>query len=170
MVKPINQIYQGLQKLIGLHRQLLDTVRMEHDALVQADLKSIEECTFAKQALIEAIKQLETERLKAIGELAVLWKKAPSELTLSKIIIEVQGNDLKFADSLRSALNTLTIMVKRVAEQNDENRILVERCLEHIREMKKNVLGEATPKSDVYTAKGKKASNGASSRLLSKEA
>ena len=49
------QIYETLQRLTGLHRQLMDTVRMEREALVAADIKGIEDATLAKQALIEAI-------------------------------------------------------------------------------------------------------------------
>lgn len=169
MERAVIQIQQSLQKLIGLHRQLLDTVRLEHEALANADLKSVQESTFAKQGLIENIKAAESERMKAVAELSTVWKKNPAELTLSAVIIEVQGRDQKMAEQLRSSLNALTILVKRVTDQNEYNRLLVDRSLENIHQMKKNVLGEAVPRNDVYTSQGRKATGAGGSRLLSTE-
>jgi hypothetical protein len=168
-VEKIQLLYQALQKLIGLHRQLLDTVRLERDALIQADLKDIQEATFAKQALIEAIRQTEAGRVAALEEIAGLWKVPPATLTLSELIIRIQGTDLKTAEVLRSALNTLTILVKRVSDQNDENRRLVEGFLNHLNEMKRNVMGESAPRADVYNQSGRRAPQPGGARLISRE-
>jgi flagellar biosynthesis/type III secretory pathway chaperone len=170
MERPVELIYGSLQKLVGLYRQLLDTVRVEKDSLVQADLRGIQEATCAKQALIETIRQEETRRLKHLGELAFLWKKPLKDLTLGAIVIAIQGRDSKGADQLRSVFNTLTILVKRVSDQNLENKALVERTLDHITQMKKNVLGEASLASNTYTQQGTRSSGPAESRLISKEA
>jgi hypothetical protein len=167
--KALNDIQQALQKLIGLHRQLLETVRMEHDALVQADVKGVEEAVFAKQALIAGIRQAEAERIRALAELALALKKPLKDLGLTQLIIEVQGRDPRTAEQLRSAFNALTILIKRATEQNGENRALVERSLEHVNAMKKNVLGEARPNTAVYDQKGQRSTGQGGSRLLSKE-
>lgn len=169
MERTVEQVYQTLQKLIGLHRQLLENVRAEHQALVNADVKAIQEATFAKQALIEQIQGAESARLKAMVELSQVWKKPLKDLTLGAIAIEIQGRDAKGAEQLRSSLNALTILIKRVSDQNTANRALVDRSLENIHEMKKNVLGEATPKSEVYTQKGQRAPGSGGARLISKE-
>lgn len=169
MEGPLKEIHLSLQKLIGLHRQLLETTRMEHDALVQASVKDVEECTFAKQAILAAIRQAETERLKAHGELAMLWKKPLRDLGITQIAIEIQGVDPKGAEQFRSAFNALSMLVKRASEQNEENRLLVERSLEHVHAMKRNVLGESRPRSDVYDQKGQRSTGQAGARLLSKE-
>jgi flagellar biosynthesis/type III secretory pathway chaperone len=168
-VENIELLHQVLQKLIGLHRQLLDTVRLERDALVQANLKDIQEATFAKQALIEAIRQTECQRISVLEQVAKAWGIAPAGLTLSEVIIRIQGSDIKTAELLRSVLNTLTILVKRVSDQNDENRILVDGFLNHLAEMKKNVMGESLPRSDVYNQAGKRAPQPSGARLISKE-
>ena len=170
METPIEQIHSSLQKLIGHHRQLLEVVRIEHRALVDADLKAIQEVTLAKQGVIELIRQSETERMKILSQLAVLWKKPLRDLTLNAVAIAIQGHDPKMADQLRSAYNALTILVKRIAEQNDSNRVLVNKSLEHINQMKSNILGEAVPKASTYTQQGTKAGGRANSRLISKEA
>ncbi|MCM2280002.1 MAG: flagellar protein FlgN [Oligoflexia bacterium] len=170
MEKAFDQLIQSLQKLIGLHRQLLETVRAEHAALVNAELKGIQDAVAAKQALIEAIRQVEVARMKAIAELALIWKRPLRELTLANVAIAIQGHDPKTADQLRSTLNTLTILVKRVSDQNESNKALVERSLEHVHEMKKNVLGESRPRTDVYSQKGHRVSGSSEARFLSKEA
>ncbi|MCM2322873.1 MAG: flagellar protein FlgN [Oligoflexia bacterium] len=169
MERFLEQLNQALQKLIGLHRQLLETVRMEREALVHADLKTIQESVYAKQALIETVHQVEAARMKAIAELALIWKKPLREMTLSNIAIAIQGRDPKGAEQLRSAYNALTILIKRVTEQNDSNRVLVDRSLEHVHEMKKNVLGESRPKTDVYSQRGQRVNGASEARFISKE-
>jgi hypothetical protein len=166
----LTELYQNLQKLVGFHRQLLDVVRLERDALLNVDLKSVQETTLAKEGLIQLIHQAETERIKQVTLLAVQMKKPVKELTLSKLIIEVQGKDLKFAEQLRSVLNTLNLLTERIIDQNKENSRLAENALSHVDQMKKNVLGEATPKSDTYSAQGKKTAVTSNPHFISKEA
>ncbi len=168
--KLLDRIYQSLQKLIGLHRQLLETVRMEHEALAHAQLKEIQEAVCAKEALIAAIRQKESERVKCIAELALYLKRPARDLTLPEIIIAIQGTQRAKAEQFRSAFNALTILVQRIREQNDENRGLVERSLDHVQNMKKNVLGESVPRSDVYTNQGQKTGGLSGARLISREA
>jgi flagellar biosynthesis/type III secretory pathway chaperone len=166
----ISQIYQTLQKLIGYHRQLLDLVRLEREALTNADLKGIQDSTCAKEGVIEMIKQAESQRLSLTQVLSKEWKIPFVELTLSNIIIQVQGFDQKSAEMLRSSYNALLLLIKRTAEQNQDNRALIERSLEHVHAMKKNVLGEGSPRSDTYTQQGQRSNPSAGSRLLSQEA
>ena len=168
--KQVTEIYQTLQKLIGFHRQLREAVQAERAALVSADIPAIQEAVSLKQGLIEEIRRAEAQRVKATSELASLWRKDSSELTLPKLIIIVQGKDLKFAEQLRSSLNAITVLINHITEQNESNRALVERSLEHVHEMKKNVLGESVPKSTTYTQQGQRSSGMQGARILSKEA
>ncbi len=166
----VQQLHQTLQKMLGHHRQLLDVVREERKALVDADLKRIQEMTYQKEALVESIRNLEAQRLKLSAELAVIWKKPLHELTISNVIIAVQGTDQKMAENLRGTYNALIHIIGRTSDQNNDNKLLVEKSLEHIHQMKKNVLGESVPHSDTYNPKGQRSNNGGSSRLLSQEA
>lgn len=169
MERPLSEIHQALQKLIGLHRQLMENVRLEREALTQADLKAIHDCTAAKQALIESIRQAEAQRLRAMGELAKLWGKTLGELSLGAIVIHLQDKDLEAAEKFRSVLNTLTVLIQRISEQNDSNRALLEASLVHVHTMKKNILGESVPKSNVYNPQGQKSGGASGARLISKE-
>jgi hypothetical protein len=169
MEKNNELIYQVIQKLIGLHRQLLEKIRTEREALVAANINTIEETTHAKEALLESIRHEESKRLKITGDLAIAWKKPLRELTLPNIIIEVQATNLKDAELLRSAYNTLTFLIQRIEEQNLSNLKLVEASLEHVNNMKQNVLGESNPHANTYTPQGQKTVATVGSRLLSKE-
>jgi hypothetical protein len=168
----VSRIHQCLQKLLGLHRQLMDTVRLEKEALVAADLKGIQETTLAKEAILQAVRHAESERLAAAAALAMAWKKPLRELTLPAIVIAIQGRDGRSAELLRSTHNALRILIERIVEMNAENRVLVESSLGHVEKMKKNVLGEAVPAADVYTSQGQRTAGSAAAapRLISREA
>lgn len=170
MEKPLEQIYQHLQRLIGLHRQLLDVVRVEREALIQAEVIGIQEATLAKQAAIEAIQRAETERLKSIAELAILWKQPVRELTLGVIITRLEPFDQRQAEQFRSAQATMNLLIRQASEQNEDNRALVSRSLDHINQMKQNVLGESSPQAGTYNQQGAKNRGSGASRLISKEA
>jgi flagellar biosynthesis/type III secretory pathway chaperone len=149
---------------------MLDTVRLEHEALRNADLKGVEEATRTKEAVIAAIRQQESHRLRQVTALALEWRRPLRELTLTEIILVIQGRDPQGADLMRSSFNALTVLVQRVRDQNEINRRLVETSLEHIGAMKKNVLGEACRKTETYTQTGRRSSGTGESRLISKEA
>ncbi|MEO5971227.1 MAG: flagellar protein FlgN [Bdellovibrionia bacterium] len=162
-------ISQVLKKLIGSHRRLLDVVREEKACLVQADLSKIQTATRAKEGLIEEIQQTESARLKLMTELSVEWKRPLKELSLTQLIITIQGTDPKGAEQLRSNLNILTVLMQRITEQNQESQAFIERSLEHVRQMNKNVMGEVTAKSSTYTPQGQRSSGLNPSRYISKE-
>lgn len=166
----VTRLLESLQKLTGLHRQLMETIRLEREALVAADIMRIEEATVAKQALVEAIRAAEADRLKNVAEIALVTKRPLRDLTLPNLIVLIQGEDVKASEQLRTAYNALSLLIKRISEQNKENQKLVEASLVHIQEMKSNVLKESTPKNSTYTAKGQKASGVNGARLIQKDA
>jgi flagellar biosynthesis/type III secretory pathway chaperone len=168
--KNLAAVHRILQKLIGLHRQMLDAVRTERSALAGADVRTLQESVHAKEALVESIRQLESERLRVMTDLALALRVPLKDLTLSRLAIEVQGGDLKAADQLRSARNALVQLAERIREQNEYNRGWVEQSLAHVNQMKRNVLGESKPASDTYTARGARQGGAGQSKLISKEA
>ena len=166
----LNELLECLQALLGLHRQLLDLVRREREALVNLNSTVVEECTLAKQELIDQMGRCESRRGLVTAQIAAQLKRPYSELTLGAIIIAIQGDDLKKADALRSVQNALRILTERIAAQNLDNGRLIESSLTHIQAMKRNVLGEAKPKSQTYTAQGQRSVTQAEARLISQEA
>ncbi len=168
---PILESLHGcLQRMIGLHRQLYETCKMEREALIVADVKLIAEQTHAKEFVIESIRAAESERIKLSMMLSVEWHVPLKDLTLSFIIREVEPRDAPMSERLRSSLTALIVLIERAKKMNDSNRELVERSLEHVHAMKKNVLGEAVPAADSYGNQGQKLAHTGGARLLSTEA
>lgn len=157
----LNLLIELLNRQIGHYRQLLETIRNEHEKLVQADRDGLQEALYSKEHIIHLIQQTEYERMDCFAD-------SPQK-TLTELILFVQGKDLAKAEQLRSIQNTLRVLAERAFNQNTDNKLLVEKSLEHIQAMKKNILGEITSKSQVYGQKGTKVSPGAGGGLISQE-
>lgn len=166
----LDKLYSCLQRMIGLHRQLYDVCKMEREAFISADSKLILEHTQAKELIIETIRQAEADRIRTTALLSLVWKKPLTDLTLNFIIREIEPQDPKNSERFRSALTALTMLIERARKLNESNRSLVEKSLEHVHAMKKNVLGEAVPQSDTYGNQGQKVAQTNGARLLSTEA
>lgn len=167
---PLAGLHQRLQKLVTFHRQMLDVVRLEREALVSADLKAVQECTFKKEVLIATISDVEAERIEDVAALALAVGVAPDGLRLSQIVQYIEPTAPEMAKSLQSTWNALSVLCQRIQEQNDENRRLAEGFLSHLNEMKRNVLGEGQPHTSTYSATGQKSGPTAAPRLFEKEA
>ena len=159
-----------LQKLVGLHRQLLEVVRAEREALVQADRKGIEDAFLAKEGLCQEIQRCESDRVTAVGALALRFNRPASELSLREIIKELEPTEAQKAEQLRSLFNALTVLVDRVRVQNASNGDLLARSIEHVKNMKDNILGAREPENQTYTARGQKSTGTQQARFLSQEA
>jgi len=165
-----SKLIQTLRDLLGNHRSLLDLVKRELKALEAADLKSIHECTCEKEVLLSLIQDRERKRQELVAIMAHIYKIPASDLSLDRIIEQVQGRDLGQADTLRNLKNTLKIVVDRVRAQNSRNQALVESSLKHVGQMKMNVLGERASGADSYMRNGKRRSSQPGvSRLLVEE-
>ena len=158
MESKIKKIHHLLIQLVGLHRRLLEVVRMEKEHLIDALPKSIETITQQKQHLIEEIHQVESLRMKLCAEFAVESKRNIKELTLTNLVIAIQGDDPKLAQQLTSTKNTLVILSQRIAEQNRENLALIERSMNHIEAMKRNLIEAQQPQMGTYSQQGQKVS------------
>ncbi len=170
MEKILSDIFQVLQNLFGQHRQLLEIVRVEREYLVQADHRSIPLLISRKQDVIEAIGQIEGQRLKLVADLASLWGKSVADLTLPKLILELQSVDAKVSEQFRSTYQGLTVLIQRITEQNQDNQKLIQRSLENVAEMKRNVLIGAAGKSGTYSNLGQRVGGVAARNLISREA
>lgn len=168
MEKPLDNVYQTLQKLVGLHRKLLEAVRVEREALKQADINAIQSVSALKHSLIEEMHQVEKQRVSQVAELGLFWQKPVQDLSLSKLAIAIQGTDPKGAEQLRTVFSVLTLLIQRITDQNLDNLSMVEKSLEHIGNMKRNILGSAA-NPNTYTPQGQRANSAPASRLLSKE-
>jgi hypothetical protein len=163
----------ALQRLIGLHRTLLELVRSERDALLGADLKLIHEATLAKEAVIEQIRAVEAERARSMAAFLAAHPalRGPGGApTLTELLQGLEPQEPALASRLQSARNALQLLVTRILEQSAGNRAICERTLGHLERMKKNVLGEASPHSERYSQQGQRVGAAPPARLVSREA
>jgi flagellar biosynthesis/type III secretory pathway chaperone len=167
------ELYRTLQDLVGVYRQLLEVIRVENEALLQMDRKRLIEATFSKEALIFSAQQSETKRASiALALASTLGIKVDEKgPTLAKIIVALQGIDLKSADQLRSLFTTLTVLLQRIDEQNMQNRKLVDQGLHHLNRMRDQILGAPKTQGRTYSSSGKSVAQAdPGARIVSREA
>jgi flagellar biosynthesis/type III secretory pathway chaperone len=167
-IESLNDLVTKLQKLLSLHRQLLESLRAEREALLAVDVRKIHEVTLEKQAILQQVAVAEQERLAASRHVAVQMN-SPADLSLGQLVLQSQSVSLKLSEQLRSVQQALVHLIGRIQEQNGSNRQLVESSLEHVNQMKKNVIGESMPRSETYSPTGHRQNAPAQSRLISTE-
>ncbi len=166
------RLHGSLQELIGLHRQMYETVKIENEALTNADAKNTFEAAASKEALIHWIHQAELSR-QAITQSLCLQEGLSSERpSLRELILHFQVKSPDFSSQLQVDLNSLIVLVDRIKKQNELNGKLVNESLKHIHNMKKNIFGETNPQARTYNQAGQRnagSSNAHGPRLISKE-
>ncbi len=170
MKNTLTELRSILRQIATLHRELLEVCKREKAALVAADLAVIQETTARKLEVVEHIQTADKSRSKQVVLLALDWNIPAKELSLSRIVSEVDTRDPALAAELRAMMDQIHAWMARVNQQNAENRKLVEASIEHINQMKKNILGETIPLSGTYNPQGQRRSSSSGSRLISKEA
>lgn len=158
-------IVQGLIKILkdelavyGLLQELLVN---ERDVLVSADLAQLSEFHKSKQAFIDRLRVLETER----GQILALFP-APHPKTISEILPRVSGREREELSQLRDILK---IAAQAVKELNQGIEALAESALQNVRGVMGGLREEMKPKK-TYQRQGQIAPAEVSSgRLVEKE-
>lgn len=158
-----------LEKLIALHRNLLDVLREEHGHMVAIDVKGLGETAHAKEVMLGEIWNHEQLRIKAAERLSVALALDPRSATLLSISAALPAPD---GEKLRSARTALNLLVSQAKELNARNMAFAENSLQRIDEMKKNVLGLAnnTNKENYSNSGVRQPTPEQGGRLLSTEA
>jgi len=166
-------LHESLQELIGLHRQLYETVKLENEAITNADLKLTYDTAATKEALVHWIHTAEMSRQAVVYALTLEEGLAPNSPTLRELILHFQTRDEELSLKLQTDLSTLFVLIDRIKNQNALNAKLLETSLKHVHNMKKNIFGETNPQSRTYNQQGQRnpgSANAHGPRLISKEA
>ena len=131
-LESLNGLLARLQKLLTLHRQLLESLRAEREALLAMDVRRIQDAALDKQGILHQITQAEQDRIAATREAAALLRAPAGQDTLSNLVLLAQSSSLKLSDQLRSVQQALQLLISRIQEQNLSNQRLVEASLEHL--------------------------------------
>ena len=154
---PGEKLHESLQELIGLHRQLYEVVKSEHEAITQADMKATYEAVTNKEALVHWIHREELNR-QAITQRIRVQEGIPGDHqpALREIISRILPRNADLSSKLQADLQALIILVERIKKQNELNGALVSESLEHINNMKSNIFGETTHQGRTYNQQGQK--------------
>ena len=152
-IPKIEDLTKTLKQQLHLHKQLLDLLRVEYEAVVGAKIKDLRDATYAKEAILDEIHREERRRQMWLQELAATVKIPAAELTLEKVAAYYPEQ----FESLISLRQALIVLIKKAKEQNADNKRLVEVALADTQELKKNILGLTDEKPQVYGPKGQMA-------------
>lgn len=133
-----NELCYVLDKLVVLHRNLLDVLREEIAHMSQVDLKGLGDTAQAKELLLSEIWNHEQLRLQSTEKLALSLQTKPEDATLLSIADKLPQQE---GDKLRAARTALNMLVSEAKELNSQNMSFAESSLNRIEEMKKNALG-----------------------------
>ena len=168
----IELLHGSLQELIGLHRQLYETVKAENEAITNADLKLTYDAAASKEALIHWIHTAEMSRQAIVYALCTEEGLSTANPSLRELILHYQTRDAEMSAKLQTDLSSLLVLVDRIKKQNESNARLVESSLKHVHNMKKNIFGETTHQARTYNQQGQRnqaSANAHGPRLISKE-
>jgi len=166
----LDELQKNLRHQLTLYRQLVDLLREEKEHIVAVRLKDVRESTYSKEALLDEVHREEFRRQRWVKEAASFLGISPPEVTMEVIATHIAPRELH--ESLISLKLTLTHMVKKAKEMNEENKLLVESALKDAQTMKRNILGLTSDQAQVYGPKGNMGSSTREqgARFLSKEA
>jgi predicted phage tail protein len=165
-------LHGSLQELIGLHRQLYETVKAENEAITNADLKLTYDAAASKEALIHWIHNAEMSRQAIVYALLTEEGITTKNPSLRELILHYQSSNAELSNKLQGDLSALMVLVERIKKQNEANARLVESSLKHVNNMKKNIFGETTHQARTYNQQGQRnqgSANAQGPRLISKE-
>lgn len=126
------QLVASLYDLIKSYRSLLLLVRAEREILVSADIDKLNESNREKDVLLVQVRGQEKARQKHAREFANVIGAdvdSPQLLDLSCRLVDMDPNK---AEKLRSLHSVLSLLLKRVAENNRQNEELVQVALNNI--------------------------------------
>lgn len=112
------------QKLIALSTE-------KKDAIIQADIRRLEDVTTEEQDVAGILKNLETRRGEVLCDMATVLNQNPETLDVQKMItlLEKQPEEQKKLVDLREHLH---ITLEKMSTVNEQNRLLLEEAIEMV--------------------------------------
>jgi len=133
-----NELIYILEKLVGLHRGLVDLLREEYGHMTAVDVKGISETAQSKEAFLAEIWNHEQLRIKTVAKLAAALSIADDKATLLAISEKLSAPE---SEKLRAARTALNLLVEQARDLNTKNMSFAQGSLDRIEQMKRNALG-----------------------------
>jgi flagellar biosynthesis/type III secretory pathway chaperone len=146
----IAQLVESMQQIQGACEQLVSFLQQEKNAALASDIQKMVTATQEKARVLCRIKELDLERNRLIGKLAVHLRLNAAKPSLSMIAQQVEpfyGNQLyRLNDSLKDLLS-------KIRQVNKESRLIVRHCLSLVQN-RLSFFNFWTTGSTVYKASG----------------
>ena len=131
MASLMEELISTLSQEKELYLALLPIAEEKTKAIVANDLDSLQEITNREQLAVGRIGALERKRDEVITNMGIVLGRKPQELTLAELIrvTEKQPKDQAALTELKDALG---VAVKKLADVNERNNVLIRQSLDMI--------------------------------------
>ncbi|MDD6036394.1 MAG: flagellar protein FlgN [Lachnospiraceae bacterium] len=131
MASLMEELISTLSQEKDLYVALLPIAEEKTKAIVANDLERLQEITDREQEAVGRVNALERKRNEVINNMGIVLGRKPRELTLTELIrvTEKQPKDREMLSGLKDELGHA---VKRLADLNERNQVLIQHSLEMI--------------------------------------
>lgn len=144
------RLISTLDDLLRGYRALLEMVRRERQALVESDVNQLNDINEDKEAIIVRLRALENQRQRYLRE-AMLELALETE---SPRLMEVATHfPFEAAERLRNVHSALNLLLKRLAQLNQENEQIAAAALKNVSQVLKEIKRSTQP-PQTYQNKG----------------
>ena len=131
MASLMEELISTLSQEKDLYVALLPIAEEKTKAIIANDLERLQEITDREQEAVGRVNALERKRNEVINNMGIVLGRKPRELTLTELIrvTEKQPKDREMLSGLKDELGHA---VKRLADLNERNQVLIQHSLEMI--------------------------------------
>jgi flagellar biosynthesis/type III secretory pathway chaperone len=126
----LDKLSKFLEGETDLYRSLLSVLQNEKEAVVDSDLKRLNETSKEKENLLLKIKILGEQRLRTLESIAASFGYSPQDLTLIKLS-QLVGHP--YSSRLKECHSNLFSLIQSIQEINHSNRALIMNSIELVR-------------------------------------
>lgn len=131
MASLIEELITTLRKEKELYESLIPVSEQKTKALIQEDLKALQEVTDREQVIIDQAYAIGKKREGILSDIGIVLNKDPKELELSALAEMLSGQPEE-SGQLREIHDSLKKTMQRLVSVNERNKSLIENSLEMI--------------------------------------
>ena len=131
MASLMEEMISTLSQEKDLYLALLPIAEEKTKAIVANDLEELQRITDKEQMTVDRVTALERKRAEVINNMGIVLGRKPEDLTLDELI-KVAEKQPKVQEELRELKDVLGKSVRRLADLNERNRVLIQQSLEMI--------------------------------------
>ncbi len=163
MSNTVEPLIEVLEKSESIYQQLLPVFQQEKRATLSSEPDRFSAIVEEKEALLAQLRQLDRQRHLILHQISAVWNIPVNDLRLSTVADKLEGSQSAQIQELRLSLNEL---VKKIKRSNEENRLLIQHCLDIVQ----GTLGffhQMVMPKDVYGASGRMSQHNGGGKLVS---